>query len=131
VQRSCTAEDRTRDDRLWKPLVTARQGQTLTLTLAADPELSRLTGLVTTHFLRQNGLTAAAARRGAGAVERRCRSLLLAARRSGRRDTALVLTLRPGSSTLEVFGRAAGGTETCLIRVTRPGPAPGGDAPPA
>ena len=110
--------------------MTVRQGETLTLTLAPDPDLSRLTGLVTTHFLRQNGLTSAAARRGAGAVERRCRSLLLAARRSRRRGAELVLTLRPGPATLEVFGRAGGGTETCLIRVTRPVPAPGGDAPP-
>ena len=104
--------------------MTARQGDTLTLTLPADPDLALLTRLVSNHFFRQNGLTAAAARRGARLVERRCRPLLVAAARKecgGHR--AFVVFLRPRPATLEVFGRAKGTPRTCLIRLSRPDPA--------
>ena len=102
----------------------SRQGDTLTLTLPADPDLALLTRLVSSHFFQQNGLTAAAARRGARVVERRCRPLLVAAsRKEGGGRRGLVLFLRPRPATLEVFGRAEGKSETCLIRLTRPDPA--------
>jgi len=66
----------------------------------------------------------AAARRGARVVERRCRPFLRAAARKSRRGgVGLVLELRPLAATLEVFGRAVGDEETCLIRLTRPGTA--------
>jgi hypothetical protein len=102
----------------------ARQGETLTLTLPVDPDLVLLTRLVSSHFFRQNGLTAAAARRGARVVERRCRTLLVAAARKERGGrAAFIVFLRPRPSTLEVFGRTHGGSETCLIRLSRPDPA--------
>jgi len=117
-------EGRRRDDRPGTRFVTARQGDTLTLTLPADPDLVLLTRLVSNHFFRQNGLTAAAARRGARVVERRCRPLLIAAARKERGGrTAFVILLRPRPATLEVFGRAHGESEICLIRLTRPDPA--------
>jgi len=104
--------------------VTERQGDALTLTLPADPDLALLARMVSHHFFRQNGLTAAEARRGARVVEKRCRPLLAGAgRKDAGRRAVLVLVLRPRPATLEVFGRAAGKTETCLIRLTRPGPA--------
>jgi len=104
--------------------VTVRRLETLVLTLPADPDLARLTRLVSTHFFRQNGLNAAAARRGAQAVERRCGPILRAAARKGRRGgTALVLVLRPRRATLEVIGRAGGGPRACLVRLSRPDPA--------
>ena len=105
-------------------LVTPRQRETLVLTLPADPELTRLTGIVSTHFFRQNGMTVAAARLGARAVERRCRPILrAAARKAVRGGAALVLVLRPQRGSLEVIGRAPGGPGTCLVRLTRPDPA--------
>jgi hypothetical protein len=95
--------------------------ETLVLALPADPELVRLTGIASTHFFRQNGLTLAAARRGARTVEKRCRPLLRAAARKGMPvEAALVLFLRPRSGALEVVGRAHGGSETCLVRLDRP-----------
>jgi anti-sigma regulatory factor (Ser/Thr protein kinase) len=102
--------------------VTARQRQTLELTLPADPELARLARLVSAHFFRQNGLTAAAARRGARAVEKRCRPILrAAARRSRHGRAALVLVLRPQSSTVEAVGRGGGGRRAFLLRLARGG----------
>ena len=114
-------EDKTRDEWPGTRFVTVRRRDILTLTLPADPDLALLTRMVSNHFFRQNGLTAAAACRGARVVERRCRPLLVAAARNeggGRR--AFVVRLRPRSATLEVFGRADGKSETCLIRLTRP-----------
>ena len=104
--------------------MTARRHETLVLSLPADPELARLARLVSSHFFRQNGLTVAAARRGADAVERRCRPILRAAARKARRGrAAFVLVLRPQRATLEVIGRAGGGPGTCLLRLARPHPA--------
>ena len=102
--------------------VTAEGSASLTLTLPPDPQLAGVAGLVSHHFFRQNGLTVAAARRGARTVERRCRPFLRAAARKSRGGgVGLVLELRPRAATLEVFGRAAGDEETCLIRLSRPG----------
>jgi len=104
--------------------LTAQVSASLTLTLPPDPELAGMAGLVCNHFFRQNGLTVAAARRGARLVERRCLPFLRAAARShnaGRRG--LVLVLRPGKATLEVFGKSGGAPETCLVRLSRPGAA--------
>jgi hypothetical protein len=104
-------------------LVTAPRRQTLVLSLPADPELARLARLVSTHFFRQHGLTAAAARRQAAAVERRCRPILRAAARRARRGrAALVLVLRPQRATLEVIGRAGGEPGAFLLRIVRPDP---------
>jgi len=64
--------------------VSARKREILALTLPADPALACLTGLVSTHFFRQNGIGAAAARRGARSVVKRFRVLLRAAARSSR-----------------------------------------------
>lgn len=112
----------TLDDRPRVELVTARRRETLTLTLPADPRLARLTRLVSSHFFRQNGLNASAARRGARVVERRCRPILRSAARKARRGgAALILVLRPRRATLEVIGRAGGGAGACLVRLPRPG----------
>jgi hypothetical protein len=103
--------------------VTARRRDTLVLTLPADPELAQLTRLVSTHFFRQSGLTAAAARRGAQFVEKRCRPLLrLAARRERGGGAGLILHLRPQAAAVAVYGRAGRGPETCLLRITLPDP---------
>jgi hypothetical protein len=100
--------------------LTSEESASLTLTLPADPDLAGMAGLVSNHFFRQNGLTVAAARRGARVVERRCRPFLRAAARASRgRRGALVLLLCPRTTTLEVFGKAAGQPETCLIRLSR------------
>jgi len=103
--------------------MTAQVSASLTLTLPADPELAGMAGLVCNHFFRQNGLTVAAARRGARLVERRCRPFLRAARNHRGGRGGLVLVLRPGTATLEVFGKAEGEPETCLVRLSRPGAA--------
>ncbi len=100
--------------------VSARKRETLVLTLPADPALASLTGLVSTHFFRQNGVGAAAARRGARSVVRRCRGLLGAAARSTRQTPTLVLLLETRASSLEVVGRAGGGPRTSLARIDRP-----------
>ena len=105
-------------------VVKGRAKETLVLTLPADPELVRLTGIVSTHFFRQNGLTAAASRRGARVVEKRCGPLLrAAARKPAHEGAALVLVLRPRPGVLEVIGREPKGIETCLVRIDRPDPA--------
>ncbi|MBI1950198.1 MAG: hypothetical protein HYS34_02395 [Acidobacteria bacterium] len=97
--------------------------EALVLTLPGEPALARLARLVTSHFLRQNGVRAAAARRGALAVEKGFRRLIRAASRSGRGGRALVLVLQPLPAFLEVVGRAAGGPKTRLLRLVRPRPA--------
>jgi hypothetical protein len=104
--------------------VTVRQRETLVLSLPADEALAPMARLVSAHFFRQNGMTAAAARRGAVAVERRCRPILRAAsRRTRRGGAALVLVLRPQSATLEVTGRAGGGPGAFHLSLARPHPA--------
>ena len=97
--------------------------ETLVFTLPGDPALSRLGRLVASHFLRQNGIKAAAARRGAMAVERGLRKLLLGAARSGRGARGIVLVLQPRPTVLEVTGRRVGGPKTRLLRLARPRPA--------
>jgi len=110
------------DDRPRCAVVMARRRETLMLSLPADPALARLARLVSSHFFRQNGLTAAAARRGARAVEKRCRPILRAAARGApRRGPALVLVLRPQSAMLEVVGRAAGRPGAFSLRLARGG----------
>ena len=101
--------------------MSARKREILALTLPADPALACLTGLVSTHFFRQNGIGAAAARRGARSVVRRFRVLLRAAARSSRQAHTLVLLLETRASFLEVIGRAGGGRRTSLARIDRPG----------
>ena len=102
----------------------ARQRETLVLSLPADEALAPLARLASAHFFRQNGLTAAAAGRGAAAVERRCRPILRAAARRARRGgSALVLVLRPQSASLEVTGRAGGAHGAFQLRLARPHPA--------
>ena len=103
--------------------VSVRRRETLVLTLPADPDLARLTGLVTTHFFRQNGVGAAAARRGARSVVRRCRGLLRVAARSSGQAATLVLLLETRDLFIEVIGRAGGGPKTRLARIDRPDPA--------
>jgi hypothetical protein len=90
--------------------------ETLVFTIPGDPALSRLGRLVASHFLRQNGVKAAAARRGALAVERGLRKLL----KGGR---GIVLVLQPQPTVLEVTGRRVGGPKTRLLRLARPRPA--------
>ena len=115
-------EIRKHDDRPRCAVVTARRRETLELTLPADPALARLARLVSAHFFRQNGLTAAEAHRGAKAVEKRCRPILRAAARGERRGrAALVLVLRPQSAILEVVGRAAGRPGAFSLRLARGG----------
>ena len=97
--------------------------ETLVLTLPGEPALARQARLVASHFLRQNGVKAAAARRGALAVEKGFRRLVRAAARSGRGRRALVLVLQPRPAYLEVVGRAGGGPKTRLLRLARPRPA--------
>lgn len=97
--------------------------ETLVFTMPGDPTLSRLGRLVASHFLRQNGIKAAAARRGALAVERGLRKLLAGAARSGGRAQAIVLVLQPKPAVLEVTGRRAGGPRTRLLSLARPRPA--------
>jgi len=118
-------EARNPDDRPRCAVVTARRRDTLVLTLPADPALARLARLVSSHFFRQNGLTAAAAHRGAKAVEKRCRPILRAAARRERRGrAALVLVLRPQTAILEVVGRAAGRPGAFSLRLARGGTSP-------
>ncbi len=100
--------------------VSALKRETLVLTLPADPDLARLTGLVSAHFFRQNGVGAAAARRGARSVVKACRGLLRAAARSSRQIPTLVLLLETRDSFLEVIGRAGAGRRTSLVRIERP-----------
>jgi len=103
--------------------VSGRRRETLVLTLPADPDLSRLTGLVSTHFFRQSGIGAAAARRGGRSVARRCRALARAAGRSRGKPSTLILRLGTHASFLEVMGRAGRGPRICLARIDRPNPA--------
>lgn len=105
------------------PVKSPGRETTLVLTLPGEPALARLARLVASHFLRQNGVKAAAARRGALAVEKGFRTLLRAAARSGRSGRALVLVLQPHPAFLEVIGRARGGPKIRLLRMVRPRPA--------
>src|SRR5262245_16845340 len=100
----------------------ARPRDTLVLTLPPDPAMRPLAGLVSTHFLRQNGVTAATARRGARAVEKGCGPLLRAAarRRGASPAPCVVLALRREPGDLAVFGRTLEGAETCLLRLALP-----------
>jgi hypothetical protein len=108
--------------------VTRSRRETLILTLPPDPGLARLGGVVALHFLRLNGAGAAAARRGARAVTRRCLALLKvagrpAARGAGRGGRPVVLTLSSRAGELEVFGRpAADGSRSRLVRVLASAP---------
>jgi hypothetical protein len=96
--------------------------ETLVFTVPGDPALSRLGRLVASHFLRQNGVKGAVARRGALAVERGLRKLLTgAARSSGGR--AVVLVLQPKPTVLEVTGKLTGGPRTRLLTLARSRPA--------
>ncbi len=97
--------------------------ETVVLTLPGDPALAREARLVASHFLRQNGVKAAAARRGALAVEKGFLKLMRATARSGRGGGALVLVLQPSPDYLEVVGRAGDGPQTRLLRLPRPAPA--------
>ena len=96
--------------------------ETLVFKMPGDPALSRLARLVASHFLRQNGIKAVAARRGALAVEKGLRKLLKSASRSGQSGRDVVLVLQPQPAALEVTGRAAGGPKTRLLRLMRPRP---------
>lgn len=93
--------------------------ETLVLTLPPDPDLAGLTRLVSSHFLRQNGVRAFAAKRGALTVEKGCRALLRAAARSGHSRRPLVLALHPRTTFLEVIGQAGGGPKTRLLHLAR------------
>ena len=97
--------------------------ETLVFTLPGDPALSRLGRLVASHFLRQNGVKGAVARRGALAVERGLRKLLTGAARSGGRGRTIVLVLQPKPTVLEVTGKRSGGPRTRLLSLARPRPA--------
>ncbi|OLC56539.1 MAG: hypothetical protein AUH92_00050 [Acidobacteria bacterium 13_1_40CM_4_69_4] len=101
--------------------MSARRRETLVLTLPADPNLTRLTGLVSTHFFRQNGVSAASARRWARSVERRCRGLLRLAASSSPHGATLVLLLETRASFLEVIGKAGGRPKINLARIERQG----------
>jgi len=103
--------------------VSGRRSETLVLTLPADPDLWRLTGLVSTHFLRQSGIGAAAARRVGRSVALRCRALARAARRPQARASTMILQLGTHASFLEVLGRTGRGPRICLARIERPKPA--------
>ena len=96
--------------------------ETLVFKLPGDPALSRLARLVASHFLRQNGIKAVAARRGALAVEKGLRKILNRASRSGQKGFGVVLVLQPQPTALEVTGRAVGGPKTRLLRLMRPRP---------
>lgn len=97
--------------------------ETLVFSMPGDPALARLGRLVASHFLRQNGIKGAAARRGALAVERGLRKLLLGAARSGKGGRGIVLVLQPQPTVLEVTCRRVGGPRTRLLRLARRRPA--------
>lgn len=100
-----------------------RRQERLVVTLPPDPGLARLARRVAQHFLRQQGLGAAAARKGARAVERRCRRILEAAAAAARSRRPLVLVLTSTGPFLEVLGpRRASGTGRRLCRFQRPQP---------
>jgi hypothetical protein len=95
----------------------------LTLTLPADPALSRLIRLVVLHFLRHNGVGAAAARRGARTVEGKCAPWLRAlASRRGR--NTLSIALAAGARILAVDGesKAPRARRRLLRAARRPSP---------
>ena len=96
--------------------------ETLVLTLPPDPALARLTRLATLHFLRQNGVRAMAARRGARAVERQAKALLRpSSRPNGRTQGApLDLVLTAGASTLDVVMRRGARKKASRLARTDP-----------
>ena len=106
--------------------MTAGSPRPLALTIPPDPALSRLARLAALHFLRQNGLKVMTARRAARAVERRCRTLLRAARRSrgagAGRPVTLLLAADGEFLVVRVRPGAARATSP-LVRIRRP-PAP-------